>query len=87
MKKSWMRVFLACSSINQIQSTPCPECSKVFLSCRYVADPATRIGFLTIWCSQCLKAATMSRVEVPDGVDFTAFGEPSGIPNCTLKWW
>lgn len=35
-----------------------------------VVDEQTRIGFLIMWCSQTLKGINMSRVRVPENVEY-----------------
>lgn len=56
---------------------PCPNCGRYDLTLRYVADARTGIGFAVIWSERCRHGIRLSRVTVPEGVDFL----PSDAPD------
>jgi hypothetical protein len=54
-------------------SNICPICQQKTVEFQYVGDPKTRIGYLDIWCSECLKGVHISRVGIPPNVSFLPF--------------
>jgi hypothetical protein len=40
-----------------------------------IVDNETRLGYLLIWCSKTLKGVHLSRLKVPENVEFVTVGE------------
>ncbi|MCD1259456.1 hypothetical protein B5M42_011485 [Paenibacillus athensensis] len=53
----------------------CPECESDKIDFQYVGDPSSRIGFLSIWCENCLNGIHISRVKAPKSAELLAFGD------------
>jgi hypothetical protein len=51
---------------------PCPSCGERAIDFQHVGDPATRIGYLDIWCASCLKGIHISRVTIPEDTPLLA---------------
>lgn len=56
----------------------CPNCGKCGIEYLYTGDERTRIGFLQIWCSECLKGVHISRVETLRNAKFVSFDADLG---------
>lgn len=48
----------------------CPNCSAKKIDFQYVGNPSSRLGYLVIWCSACNHGTQISRVKIPEHVDF-----------------
>lgn len=51
----------------------CPSCGEVSIDSQYVGDLTTKIGYLDIWCANCLRGIHISRVGIPDNVNAIAY--------------
>lgn len=68
---AWVAVFAA---ITKPPADPkraaCPHCGRFAVHVRYLADERSRIGLCALWCVHCGHGHTLSRVRVPEGMDF-----------------
>ena len=72
----WFEAVMAITSGIDDSALPlCPECAKQHVDYLYVGDPATRIGFLVVWCHACLRGTRISRARAPIGVHFMTFDD------------
>jgi hypothetical protein len=67
----------------------CPECNNETVDYQYVGDPKSRIGYLDMWCTSCLKGVHISRVQIPENAELIPFDAPkeqiiNRIPNFKL---
>ncbi len=81
--KKWLELG---RSINQKQKVACPTCGKLAIQFQYVGDPVTKIGYLDIWCGECLRGIHVSRVQIPGDtpmldISTTSNEVASHIPN------
>jgi hypothetical protein len=53
----------------------CPECQSDAIDFQYVGDAASRVGFLAIWCTNCLNGIHVSRVKAPESATLLAFDD------------
>lgn len=68
---AWLSVFAAVtSSPADTRRAPCPNCGFFAVRFQFVAAPVSRIGFCALWCDNCGHGHSLSRVRVPDDVDF-----------------
>lgn len=51
----------------------CPQCNEKCIDYLYIGDEKTRIGYLQVWCNNCLNGIYISRVVVPDGLKMISF--------------
>src|SRR5262245_60301975 len=77
---AWVRVF---ASITKPPVDPkraaCPNCGLFAVRFQYVADAGSRIGLCALWCENCGHGHTLSRVRVPDGIDFVPLDAPDKV--------
>jgi transcription elongation factor Elf1 len=59
----------------------CPICGNKTIEYLYVGDRLTRIGFLRVWCSICLKGVHISRVSIPKDINMGDFNDELDIPD------
>ncbi len=80
--EAWLRAYLEKTSGKE---TACPDCRTGIVSWRVVAAPATRMGYALLWCNQCHKGTHLSRIRVPEGVDFVSIldlpAASDGVPS------
>jgi hypothetical protein len=57
----------------------CPSCGQTAVDFQYVADPASRIGYLDIWCGACFKGIHISRARVPEGMSMLDIKSPPDL--------
>lgn len=74
MKLAWERTISEIvkdfDSINQIK---CPGCGKCGMDYLYIGDSDTRIGYLQVWCNQCLRGTYVSRAAAPPNAKLVTF--------------
>jgi hypothetical protein len=73
-----MKVFMSwINAIGDIRTnTPnakCPSCSNIGLSYQFIGDRKTKIGYVFVWCENCMKGIHISRTEIPEGVKVLPF--------------
>lgn len=52
---------------------------------QYIADPQTRLGFLLIWEVDSMRAINISRIKVPENVQFIDINDESAFANSIPK--
>lgn len=62
----WARAY---ASLGDGGIVACPKCGQAELQTRFVGDPATRLGFGLLWCTDCGAGARLCRVEVPETLE------------------
>jgi hypothetical protein len=73
-QRKWLDAAKAIASGIDDSALPlCPACAQRAVDYLYVGDPATRIGFLVIWCHACLRGVHISRTRTPANVHFMTF--------------
>jgi len=81
----WRNAYLEMVSGREVA---CPKCESGPVSWRLVADPTTRLGYALLWCARCGTGTHLSRIRVPDGLEFVSILDPkaasSGVPNIEL---
>lgn len=87
MFDEWLNVFKQLhGALPNSVSVACPSCGKETAEWQYVGDLESRIGYLCIWCPECLEGIQLSRVKAPDSVELLSFDTPldeleARIPN------
>ena len=66
----------------------CPSCDKKYLDFRFVGNEENRIGYLDVWCKNCLRGIHVSRVKIPQEIPMLNLEGPldvisKEIPNFT----
>ncbi|GAA4893685.1 hypothetical protein GCM10023223_03530 [Stackebrandtia albiflava] len=56
-----------------LDASACPSCGYRRLDVLFVGDGATRIGWATLWCGDCLRGIRFSRVCAPRDLPFLTF--------------
>jgi hypothetical protein len=75
MFKDWLDIYKKINSSERFtENLECPECQSLAVDFQYVGDPKTRIGYLDIWCANCLRGVHLSRVSIPPGREMLSFG-------------
>lgn len=87
MFKKWLIEVAARISGKECESTEikCPHCKEKCIDYLYIGDKETRIGYLQVWCNNCLNGIYISRVGIPEGLKMISFEEDIAldriIPN------
>lgn len=58
----------------------CPICNKQTIEHLYAGNDQTRIGFLRVWCVNCMKGIHISRVRIPENEIIIDFNKADNIP-------
>ncbi len=84
--EKWLDVVKKLQSNETGEPIYSPECPEEKVCYRYIGDPATRYGYLVAWCNSTKKGINVSRLKIPDGVEFVSMDLPEdevnkGIPD------
>lgn len=81
MRKEWMKIVpQIIDNLSNIKQVQCPRCGKYGIEYLYVGDEKTRVGYLQVWCNECLKGIHISRAIAPVNARFASFDDDlSGI--------
>lgn len=88
MKSEWIKMISQITNnIDNINELKCPNCEKKGIDYLYVGDKETRVGFLQIWCSKCLKGIYISRAIAPINAKFASFEADLKdiVPQCDFQ--
>lgn len=71
---------------NQLNKMECPRCNEKNLTYRYIlyGEVRERLGTLDIWCDSCLFGIHISRVGIPEDVDYLTFNLDDNIIKETI---
>lgn len=76
MRKEWTNIIhQVANDFDGIYQINCPNCGKNGIKYLYIGDKKTRIGYLQIWCSECLKGIYISRAVAPPNAKFVTFDD------------
>jgi DNA-binding CsgD family transcriptional regulator len=79
---AWLSVFLVVTAQPPDPGrAPCPNCGRFNVRFQYVADVDSSVGFCALWCTNCHHGHVLSRVRVPEYLDFL----PLDSPESTLR--
>lgn len=71
---NWTRILAQIiPDFDKIDHVKCPNCEKYGLDYIYIGDGKTRIGYLQIWCNECLQGICVSRAAAPPNAKFATF--------------
>lgn len=74
MFKKWLMTAGNISkSLNEIGNFECPNCGKKCLDYIYIGNKKTRIGYLQVWCNECLNGINISRTLIPQSAKMLSF--------------
>jgi hypothetical protein len=77
---AWVAVFAAITKPPpDTGRAACPNCGRFAVRFRYLADVDSRVGLCALWCENCGHGHTLSRVEVPEGIDFVPLDAPKDV--------
>lgn len=77
---AWVGVFAAIMKPPpDSKRAACPNCGHFSVVFKYVADKGSRVGLCAIWCGHCGHGHTLSRVQVPEGVEFVPLDSPDEV--------
>ena len=66
----------------------CPRCRAAPVRSRYIGDPATRLGYVVLWCPACLRGSYISRAEIPTDVQLVSIHDSEaakeGVPEVSF---
>jgi hypothetical protein len=54
----------------------CPHCATYHVGFQYFGDPDSRMGFLRVWCNNCLYGIVVSRVAIPPDAPMHSWRDP-----------
>lgn len=76
MSKDWIKIIPKITEhLNDEHQVQCPNCGKYGMDYLYVGDEKTRVGYLQVWCSECLKGIYVSRAIAPANAKFVTFDD------------
>lgn len=61
---------------NELPKKPaliCPKCGYASVDYQYVGDLETKIGYLDVWCNDCLNGIHISRTKIPETANALSF--------------
>ena len=74
---SWLNLVKDINnSLPEMLPLSCPVCNNSSIDFQYVGDVKTRIGYLDIWCTQCLNGIHISRTIIPENINILPFDTP-----------
>lgn len=77
MLKDWLDLYKRIyENAGDVGPLVCPECGSSSVDFQYVGDEESRIGYVAMWCANCNKGASLSRVAIPPGAPFLSFDAP-----------
>ncbi|MCI8669791.1 MAG: hypothetical protein HFI34_09790 [Lachnospiraceae bacterium] len=84
----WLIEVAAKISSNQRKVTEinCPNCQKKCIDYLYIGDEESRVGYLQVWCNNCLNGINISRVKIPEGLKMISFEEDIDLENIIPKY-
>lgn len=80
-KKSFNPWLHLVAEIQLSKKVICPICNMPSIEYIYVGNKETRIGFLRLWCKDCLKGIHVSRVLIPENAKMIDFDENPHLPE------
>lgn len=88
MYKTWLIEVASKISCKECEATeiPCPHCHEKSIDYLYIGDEKTRIGYLQVWCNNCLNGIYISRVGIPEGVKMISFQENVDLDNIIPRY-
>lgn len=84
MREKWLSLlFDTEGNLFDSQTIKCPACKEKGVEYLFTGDAKTRIGYLQVWCSKCLRGIYVSRAKAPDNARFLSFDEehPNIVPD------
>lgn len=82
---AWVEVFAAITKPPpDPKRAACPNCGHFSVRFKYLADERSRVGLCALWCGHCGHGHALSRVQVPDGVDFVPLDSPDDVVRRTI---
>lgn len=63
----------------KVEQIMCPQCNEKCIDYLYIGDKKTRIGYLQVWCNNCLNGIYISRAAVPNGLKMISFEDTIGL--------
>lgn len=71
MNKKWEKTVISIlKNPKQTGELKCPNCGELKIDYLYVGESESRIGYLQIWCTKCLKGTYISRIQAPKDAKF-----------------
>jgi hypothetical protein len=62
----WIKAFVALTDSGGEAKLSCPSCGRVgTIDFQFVGDPVSRKGYLQMWCRECKKGLSLSRLLIP----------------------
>ena len=76
MRKEWIDIIPQLTNdFDSIHQIKCPNCGKNGLEYIYIGDKRTKIGYLQIWCNECLKGIYVCRAVAPPKARFVTYDD------------
>ncbi len=82
---AWAKAY---AQIAAGDSAACPKCGHEDVQSRFVGDPATRLGYGLLWCTNCGYGARLSRVKVPENLEIREWEDENalaGVPEINFE--
>lgn len=74
MRERWMKILPQITdNLSDLRVIQCPNCGEHEMEYLYIGDEKTRIGYFQLWCNNCLKGISISRVKAPVNAKFVPF--------------
>ncbi len=84
--KSWLDVVKKIQTHQAGIPIYSPECPGEEVCYKYIGNTESRYGYLIAWCNASKKGINISRLKIPEGVNFTSIDLPEeqvneGVPD------
>ena len=82
----WLRALIQAMDARSTADLPCPRCQAAALVYAYIGDPATRRGFVCLWCNECKHGTHWSLAAIPPNEPVLPLGSPMADTIPELVW-
>lgn len=75
MFNKWLSIgaYIA-KNCEESSTVVCPNCGEKTIDYLYIGDEKTKIGYVQIWCNECLNGIQISRTSIPEKARLIPFG-------------
>lgn len=78
--EKWLKIYtLINNNLSNSHEIKCPKCKTTSIDIQYVGDPSARIGYVDVWCNNCLQGIHLSRVLIPEQTQIIPFDKIENV--------
>lgn len=87
MYKDWIGLVPhLIDNIDKTENLKCPNCGEHKVDYLYIGDNHSRVGYLQLWCSSCLKGIYVSRAKAPQNAKMITFNQKEELGKIIPKY-